>query len=115
MVNLAGDNGMSNKLELEYLTISIANLKKLSDSGDVISVDAIECGSGLGYVLLANTPFGYKVLHKTRKTSEPRVFRSLDSIVENCRLLELEKLFVHVCQKPDFDINRALEEFLTNC
>jgi hypothetical protein len=74
--------------------ITLIVLKDLADSGLINELQAYLLPNGSGYHLMARTRTGERVLHKTRNSTLPRLFRSLDSIADNCRELGFKRFEV---------------------
>ena len=71
--------------------ISLNGLKDLADSGLINEIQAYHLPNGTGYHLIVRTRTGARVLHKTRNSALPRVFKSLDSVADNCRELGFKR------------------------
>jgi hypothetical protein len=74
--------------------ITLIVLKDLADSGLINELQAYHLPNGSGYHLIARTRTGERVLHKTRISTLPRLFKSLDSIADNCRELGFKRFEV---------------------
>lgn len=71
--------------------ITLLILKDLADAGLINEIQAHYLPNGSGYHLIARTRTGERVLHKTRNRTLPRLFKSLDSIADNCRELGIKR------------------------
>jgi len=74
--------------------ITLLVLKDLADAGLINEIQAHFLPNGTGYHLIARTRTGERVLHKTRNSTLPRLFKSLDSVADNCRELGLKRFEV---------------------
>lgn len=74
--------------------ITLTILKDLADSGLINEIQAYHLPNGSGYHLIARTRTGERVLHKTRNSTLPRLFKSLDSVADNCRELGFKRFEV---------------------
>ena len=74
--------------------ISLDVLKDMSDSGLVSSILARKLPNGSGYHLIARINKDDRVLHKTRHADLPRLFKSLDTIADNCNELGFRRFEV---------------------
>lgn len=74
--------------------ITLTVLKDLADSGLINEIQACHLPNGSGYHLIARTRTGERVLHKTRNSTLPRLFKSLDSVADNCRELGFKRFDV---------------------
>lgn len=74
--------------------ITLTVLKDLADSGLINEIQAYHLPNGSGYHLIARTRTGERVLHKTRNSALPRLFKSLDSVADNCRELGIRRFGV---------------------
>jgi|GEM_PF-4026811 len=87
--NLASYNRAMNAKPITYTV-----LKDLADSGLIIDIQAYQLPNGSGYRLIARTRTGERILHKTRNSTLPRLFRSLDSVADNCKMLGFKRFEV---------------------
>ncbi len=74
--------------------ITLLVLKDLADCGHVHEIQARALANGSGYHLIARTRTGARVLHKTRNSTLPRLFKSLDSVADNCKELGIKRFGV---------------------
>ena len=74
--------------------ITLIILKDLADSGLINEIQAHNLPNKTGYHLIARTRTGERILHKTRNSTLPRLFRSLDSIADNCKELQIKRFVV---------------------
>lgn len=74
--------------------ITLIVLKDLADSGLINELQAHHLPNGSGYHLMARTRTGERILHKTRSSKVPRLFKSLDSFADNCRELGFKRFEV---------------------
>lgn len=74
--------------------IVMSVLKDLADSKHIREVHAKQLPNGTGYYLVARTRTEDRVLYKTRRGVVPRLFKSLDSVADNCRELGISRFEV---------------------
>ncbi len=74
--------------------ITLLVLKDLADSGLINEIQAHSLPNGSGYHFIARTRTGERILHKTRNSTLPRLFKSLDSIADNCCELGVKRFEV---------------------
>lgn len=74
--------------------ITLSVLKDLADTGLINEIQAYSLPNRTGYYLIARTRTGERVLHKTRNSTLPRLFKSLDSLADNCKELNFKRFEV---------------------
>jgi len=79
--------------------ITILLLKYMAESGSIDEIQAIELPEQRGFHMVVSTRSGLYILHKTKETDTPRIFKSLDSMSDNCRYLEIPQFTIHYYAK----------------
>lgn len=82
--------------QLALQPINMRGLRHQSETGELVAIKIVESQKSNGYLVVAVSKRGAYLLHKTKSFEKPRVFNSLDSAADNCRLLNIPAFSVFI-------------------
>lgn len=98
--------------QLALQPINMRGLRHQSETGELVAIKIVESQKNNRYVVVAISKRGAYLLHKTKSFEKPRLFNSLDSAADNCRLLNIPAFSVFLNGKDSETRISSLSDLL---